>query len=53
MMNTVLDHFGEKVKTRKIDEGHFSFVAEVSGSPTFLLGFSSLAERSRLLARRE
>ncbi len=35
MMNTVLDHFGEKVKTRKIDEGHFSFAAEVSVSPTF------------------
>ena len=35
MMNTVLDHFGEKIKTRKIDEGHFSFSAEVSVSPTF------------------
>ena len=35
MMNTVLDHFGEKVKTRKIDEGHFTFAAEVSVSPTF------------------
>lgn len=35
MMNTVLDHFGEKIKTRKVDERHFSFVAEVSVSPTF------------------
>ena len=35
MMNTVLDHFGEKSKTQKIDEGHFTFTAEVSVSPTF------------------
>ena len=33
MMNTVLDHFGEKIKTRKVDERHFFFVAEVSVSP--------------------
>ena len=36
MMNTVLDHFGDKVKTRRADEEHFSFTAEVSVSPTFL-----------------
>lgn len=35
MMNTVLDHFGEKVKTKKTDESHFAFTAEVSVSPTF------------------
>ena len=35
MMNTVLDHFGEKVKVRKADEEHFTFTAEVSVSPTF------------------
>ncbi len=35
MMNTVLDHFGEKIKTSKTDEEHFSFTAEVSVSPTF------------------
>ena len=35
MMNTVLDHFGEKIKTSKTDEEHFLFTAEVSVSPTF------------------
>ena len=35
MMNTVLDHFGEKVKVKKADDGHFTFTAEVSVSPTF------------------
>ena len=35
MMNTVLDHFGEKVRTWKIDEEHFAFSAEVSVSTTF------------------
>ena len=35
MMNTVLDHFGDKVKTRKADDEHFAFTAEVSVSPTF------------------
>ena len=35
MMNTVLDHFGEKVKVKKSDEEHFTFTAEVSVSPTF------------------
>ncbi len=35
MMNTVLDHFGEKVKPTRLDEEHFSFSAEVSVSPTF------------------
>ena len=35
MMNTVLDHFGEKVKVRKADDEHFTFTAEVSVSPTF------------------
>ena len=35
MMNTVLDHFGEKVRTWKTDEEHFAFSAEVSVSPTF------------------
>ena len=35
MMNTVLDHFGEKVKVKKADDEHFAFTAEVSVSPTF------------------
>ena len=35
MMNTVLDHFGDKVKPIEADKEHFSFSAEVSVSPTF------------------
>ena len=35
MMSTVLDHFGDKVKTQKVDENHFTITAEVSVSPTF------------------
>ncbi len=34
-MNTVIDHFGTKVRTRPVDEEHFRFDAEVSVSPTF------------------
>ena len=35
MMNTVLDHFGNKVKPRQLDKDHFSVSVEVSISPTF------------------
>ena len=34
-MNTVIDHFGSKIKTRTVDKDHFEFGAEVSISPTF------------------
>ena len=34
-MNSVLDHFGDKAKTRQTDETHFLLTAEVSLSPTF------------------
>ena len=34
-MNTVIDHFGSKVKTTPVDKDHFQFEAEVSVSPTF------------------
>ena len=34
-MNTVIDHFGSKVKTKPVDQDHFQFDAEVSVSPTF------------------
>ena len=34
-MNSVLDHFGEKAKTRLVDDTHFLLTAEVSLSPTF------------------
>ena len=35
MMNTVLDHFGEKIKTERADETHFRTTVEVALSPTF------------------
>ena len=34
-MNTVIDHFGTKVKTEQVEEDHFRFQAEVSVSPVF------------------
>ena len=34
-MNTVIDHFGSRVKTSIVDREHFRFDAEVSVSPTF------------------
>ncbi len=34
-MNTVIDHFGTKIKTEQVDEDHFRFKAEVSLSPVF------------------
>lgn len=34
-MNSVMDHFGDKAKTRLIDETHFELIVEVSLSPTF------------------
>ena len=34
-MNTVIDHFGTKIKTEQVDEDHFRFKAEVSISPVF------------------
>ena len=35
MMSTVLDHFGTKIKPVQVDAEHFSFMVEVSLSPTF------------------
>ena len=34
-MNTVIDHFGTKIRTEQVDEDHFRFIAEVSVSPVF------------------
>ncbi|MBQ3756404.1 MAG: WYL domain-containing protein [Oscillospiraceae bacterium] len=34
-MNTVIDHFGTKVKPKAVDEDHFQVNVEVSASPTF------------------
>ena len=49
MMNTVLDHFGEKIKTHKTDEGHFKFTAEVSVSPTFFAWIFQFGGRIQIL----
>lgn len=34
-MNSVLDHFGDKARTKPVDDTHFELTAEVSLSPTF------------------
>lgn len=34
-MNSVIDHFGDKAKTKLVDDTHFLLTAEVSLSPTF------------------
>ena len=49
MMNTVLDHFGDKVKPHEVDKDHFSFVAEVSVSPTFFAWIFQFGGKIRIL----
>ncbi len=49
MMNTVLDHFGDKVKPTEVDKDHFSFVAEVSVSPTFFAWVFQFGGKIRIL----
>ena len=49
MMSTVLDHFGDKVKAKKADEGHFTFTAEVSVSPTFFAWVFEFGGRIKIL----
>ena len=49
MMNTVLDHFGSKVKARKADEEHFTFTAEVSVSPTFFAWIFEFGGKIKIL----
>ena len=49
MMNTVLDHFGEKVRVKKADEEQFSFTAEVSVSPTFFAWVFEFGGKIRIL----
>ena len=50
MMNTVIDHFGDKVKTQKTDEEHFQFTAEVSVSPTFFAWVFMFGGRIKILS---
>lgn len=49
MMSTVLDHFGDKVKTQKVDEDHFTFTAEVSISPTFFAWVFEFGGRIKII----
>lgn len=49
MMNTVLDHFGEKVRVKKADDEHFRFTAEVSVSPTFFAWIFEFGGRIKIL----
>ena len=50
MMNTVIDHFGDKIKTQKADEGHFRFTAEVSVSPTFFAWVFMFGGKIRIIS---
>ena len=50
MMNTVLDHFGDKVRPRKADEEHFTVTAEVSVSPTFFAWVFEFGGKIRILS---
>ena len=50
MMNTVLDHFGEKVSSKIIDEKHFAITVEVSVSPTFFAWVFLFGGKIRILA---
>ena len=49
MMNTVLDHFGTKIRVKTIDEEHFSFTAEVSVSPTFFAWIFEFGGKIKIL----
>ena len=49
MMNTVLDHFGEKVSSKKVDEKHFAITVEVSVSPTFFAWVFLFGGKIRIL----
>lgn len=49
MMNTVLDHFGDKVKPEQQDDEHFIFTAEVSLSPTFFAWIFEFGGAIRIL----
>ncbi len=47
-MNSVLDHFGEKAKTRLVDDTHFFLTAEVSLSPTFFAWVFQFGEKVKI-----
>ena len=49
MMSTVIDHFGDKIKTQKVDDEHFRFTAEVSVSPTFFAWIFTFGGKIKIL----
>ena len=52
MMKVIVDRFGEDVKTKKLDEAHFSAEVEVSASPTFYAWLFTYGGRLHILSPR-
>ena len=50
LMKSVIDHFGEDVETKILDDKHFAAVADVSVSPTFFGWVFSFAGRIAITA---
>jgi len=50
MMKAIIDRFGNTVQTSVVDDGHFSFNAEVSVSPTFYAWLFTYAGKIRILS---
>jgi tRNA U54 and U55 pseudouridine synthase Pus10 len=48
LMKSVIDHFGEKVKTSVVDREHFTAEVDVSVSPTFFGWVVSFAGRMKI-----
>lgn len=49
-MNSVLDHFGEDAKTKRVDDSTFLLTAEVSLSPTFYAWIFQFFGRIKLVS---
>ena len=52
-MNTVIDHFGTKIRTEQVDEDHFRFKAEVSVSPVFFAWVFQFGGMIKIVGPRE
>lgn len=52
MMKAIIDRFGDKVKTKAMDCGHFVATVEVSCSPTFFAWIFTYAGKLKLLSPR-
>jgi predicted DNA-binding transcriptional regulator YafY len=53
LMKTIIDRFGENVKTQKLDCGHFSAEVQVSASPTFYSWVFNYAGKMKITAPKE